>query len=565
MTFKIRLSITTKLLIATGTVLVLTMGILFYILIQRQERLILNQMRNEARSLFRQVLLTRRWIADHGGIFVERLPWVKPNPYLSEIGKEAEVIDRKGRKLVRENPALVTKELSRYARERDLFWFNITSLKPLNPENSPDEFEREALKLFESGKASEYSVVQRVDKLRYFKFIAPLFVETPCLDCHLRQGYRIGDVRGAISITIPVEDLFLEMKKNRISMITVAIVVTFMLFFTIYITMRWFILSPLSRLNRSIRDFAAGNDSTGELILSGDEIEEISRTFTDMAQSLSEYHSCLEDRVKAAVKDLEETNRKLTEVNKELIEMNNKKSDFVAKVSHELRTPLTSIKGAMDYIATRLKTTIEETTSSKEDVDLQHLTDLFNFFDIIKKNAERLIRLVNDILEIERLEQGKAELHLTDVDISVLIDEVIMSIQSATLQKNIIINKEVISDVISADEDRLRQVLINLLSNAIKFNPEGGEVLIKTIISEDCLMVIVKDSGPGIAPEEQEKIFDKFYKSGNKEGSGLGLAISKGIIEAHGGIIGVISDGSKGSSFYFKLPRAGVEVCKTAF
>lgn len=116
-------------------------------------------------------------------------------------------------------------------------------------------------------------------------------------------------------------------------MITVAIVVTFMLFFTIYITMRWFILSPLPRLNRSIRDFAAGNDSTGELILSGDEIEEISRTFTDMAQSLSEYHSCLEDRVKVAVKDLEETNRRLTEVNKELIEMNNKKSDFVAKVS----------------------------------------------------------------------------------------------------------------------------------------------------------------------------------------------------------------------------------------
>lgn len=136
MTFKIRLSITTKLLIATGTVLVLTTGILLYILIQRQERLILNQMRNEARSLFRQVLLTRRWIADHGGIFVEKLPRVKPNPYLSEIGKEAEVIDRKGRKLVRENPLLVTKELSRYARERDLFWFNITSLKPLKPENS---------------------------------------------------------------------------------------------------------------------------------------------------------------------------------------------------------------------------------------------------------------------------------------------------------------------------------------------------------------------------------------------------------------------------------------------
>lgn len=107
--------------------------------------------------------------------------------------------------------------------------------------------------------------------------------------------------------------------------------------------------------------------------------------------------------------------------------------------------------------------------------------------------------------------------------------------------------------------------MINLLSNAIKFSPEGSEVLIKAVPSEDCLMVIVKDNGPGIAPEEQEKVFDKFYKKGDKDGSGLGLAISKGIIEAHGGIIGVISDGVKGASFYFKLPKTDVEACRVTY
>lgn len=560
MTHRIKLSIITKLLIVTGMVLVLTMGILFYMLIQKQERLIIDQVRNEARSLFRQVVITRRWIADHGGIFVERLPWVRPNPYLAEINKETEVIDRRGRRLVRENPAMVTKELSRYARERGLFWFNITSLKPLNPDNSPDNFETEALRLFESRDINEYSAVQKIDNLRYFRFIAPLYVETPCLDCHLKQGYRIGDVRGAISITIPVEDLFIEMRKNRINMILVAVIVTLMLFFTTYITMKRFILSPLSRLNRSIRDFAEGDDSVGTLISSGDEIEELSRTFTEMARALSAYHTCLEDKIKAAVKDLEETNKKLTEVNRELIEINNRKSDFVAKVSHELRTPLTSIKGAMDYISTRLRAIIEKPSVS--DMDLQQLSDLFTFFEIIKKNSERLIRLVNNILEIERLEQGRSELHCTEFDISVLIDEVITALNSTAIQKGIIINKEVSTNVIMADEDRIRQVMINLLSNAIKFSPEGSEVMIKTVPSDDCLMVIVKDNGPGITPEEQERIFDKFYKKGSKEGTGLGLAISKGIIEAHGGIIGVISDGSKGASFYFKLPKVGVETCK---
>lgn len=169
---------------------------------------------------------------------------------------------------------------------------------------------------------------------------------------------------------------------------------------------------------------------------------------------------------------------------------------------------------------------------------------------------------MNGILEIERLEQGKAELHYTETDISILIDEVILALSSAALQKNIVINKEVVSSIIMADEDRIRQVMINLLSNAIKFSPEGSEVMVKTVPSDDCLMVIVKDNGPGIPQEEQERIFDKFYKKGDKEGSGLGLAISKGIIEAHGGIIGVISDGTKGASFYFKLPKNGVDVCR---
>lgn len=266
MTSRIKLSIITKLFIFTGTVLVLTMGILFYILIQRQERFIMDRVKNEARSLFRQVVITRRWIADHGGIFVERLQWVRPNPYLAEINKEAEVIDRKGRRLVRENPAMVTKELSRYARGKGLFWFNITSLKPLNPDNAPDNFEREALRLFESRDINEYSAIQKIDNLRYFRYISPLYVETPCLDCHQKQGYRIGDVRGAISITIPVEDLFVEMMENRINMILVAVMVTLTLFFTTYITVKRFIMSPLSRLNRSIRDFADGDDSIRTLI-----------------------------------------------------------------------------------------------------------------------------------------------------------------------------------------------------------------------------------------------------------------------------------------------------------
>src|SRR3990172_3862918 len=123
----IRITLTLKFLFGTGAVLVTTLGVLFYVLVQRQERLIYTQIENEARTIFKQIVLTRAWISDHGGIFVEKLPWVDSRSSLS--GTESEITDTKGRRFLKRTPAMVTKELSRYAKEKGLYWFHITSLK----------------------------------------------------------------------------------------------------------------------------------------------------------------------------------------------------------------------------------------------------------------------------------------------------------------------------------------------------------------------------------------------------------------------------------------------------
>jgi signal transduction histidine kinase len=486
---------------------------------------------------------------------VEKLPWAKPNPYLTRIGKEAEITDIKGRKFVAKNPAMVTKELSKYARDRELYWFHITSLKLLNPENKPDEFEEKALLEFENNNLKEFLSVQTVDRSKYLRYVSPLYVEEACLNCHAQQGYKVGDVRGAISITIPLNKTFAEISANKKRMLIAFVLTVLTLMAALFLMMKKLVLTPMNKLKSSIKKFSEDGFFAEKTLKTGDEFEDLSSTFSEMAGILTKYHSCLNDRIKAAVKDIEETNRKLVEANRFLNETNIRKSDFIARASHELRTPLTSIKGAMDYISAKLSFFMQQNP------DETSLNDLYIFFDVIKKNSERLIRMVNDMLDIERIEMGTSELHFTNTNLSYLIAETIANFQINADEKGISIQPYIPDSLnIYADEDRIRQVIINLLSNAAKFSSVGSEVIIMAYPERGFVITEIWDDGPGVSMSEQKKVFEKFYKNGNKEGTGLGLAICKSIIEAHNGIIGVKSDGKNGSCFYFKLPHI---CCKT--
>ncbi|MEW6739517.1 MAG: ATP-binding protein [Nitrospirota bacterium] len=540
-----RLNLSTKLIIGCSITLIVALGISFYFIAQRQERLIMGQVENEARAIFKQIVITRKWIADHGGIFVEKLPWIKPNPYI----KDSEIRDVQGKRYIRETPAMVTKELSKYAKDKGLYWFHITSLKLTNPENAPDEFERNALQQFEKTTLKELISIEQMDNSKYLRYISPLYVEEACLNCHAKQGYKVGDVRGAISVAIPMDKTFAEIAENRQSMLIAAVLTVLTLMAAMFLMMKKIVLTPMKRLRSAINEFSEGTYSPSKRLKTGDEFEDLCSAFSQMAGTLTDYHNCLNNKIKDATKGLEETNRKLIETNRLLNEASIRKSDFIARASHELRTPLTSIKGAMDYISAKLSSYLqyhhEETA----------LDDLHIFFEVIKKNSERLIRMVNTMLDIERIEMGTSELRFADVNLSYLIAEALTYFQINADEKGIYFNANIPNNIIvRMDEDRIKQVIINLLSNAIKFAPEESEILVFAYPEKDHAVVEIWDEGPGIPPSEHERVFEKFYKNGNKEGTGLGLAICKSIIEAHDGIIGVNSDGKNGSCFYFKLP-----------
>jgi len=223
------------------------------------------------------------------------------------------------------------------------------------------------------------------------------------------------------------------------------------------------------------------------------------------------------------------------------------KSDFVSLVSHELRTPLTAIRGAMDNL-------LDGITGEINDYQKNSLL-------IINRNIDRLSRMIEDLLDISRIEANKLELKKEATNLNLLIKDIVLFLNEAASKKNITLFMDLTQDLleVNLDSDRISQVITNLIGNAIKFTPENGVIKVISKIVDEGIQVEIIDNGVGIPSQDLEKIFDKFYQvrhpKGQKvKGTGLGLAICKGIIEKHNGRIWAESELGKGSKFSFVLP-----------
>ena len=252
-------------------------------------------------------------------------------------------------------------------------------------------------------------------------------------------------------------------------------------------------------------------------------------------------------RAVALLRESERLGHALARQNAELKELDRLKDDFVASVSHELRTPLTSIRGYLELV---------------RDGEAGELTEQQDaFLEVVDRNAERLLRVVGDLLFVAQLDAGATAIEPAPADPAVLVEHARAAAEPIAEQKGLTLasNLGALPETIEIDASRISQALDNLVSNAVKFTPAGGTVTMSAHATNGHVELAVRDSGPGIAAGDQERLFERFFRTADATdqaiaGTGLGLAITKAIVEAHGGSIELESAPGAGSTFRILLP-----------
>src|SRR5262245_47938746 len=239
--------------------------------------------------------------------------------------------------------------------------------------------------------------------------------------------------------------------------------------------------------------------------------------------------------------------REIEEKGKQIEAANRHKSEFLANMSHELRTPLTAIIGFSEVLLDKIFGELNE----KQD----------DYIGDIVSSGRHLLSLINDILDLSKVEAGRMELDVTRFDLPTAIENALILIRERATRHGIKVEHKIDErlDEVVGDERKFKQILLNLLSNAVKFTPEGGSIGVSAALTKEAVEVAVSDTGIGIAPENQETIFEEFRQVGTdaskkREGTGLGLTLTKKFVELHGGTIRVESTLGKGSTFTFTLP-----------
>lgn len=335
--------------------------------------------------------------------------------------------------------------------------------------------------------------------------------------------------------------------RSRAILLAVAIVTAFLSMLALYLIVRYVIVKPVKHLRDVAEEVAHGNLDVRSDLATGDEFQELSRSFNRMLRHLIDSQRQLQE----ANADLDRKVDEQAQLNVKLHQLNEIKSEFLANMSHELRTPLNSIIGFSELLE-----------------GAKNLTDKEKrFAGNIHKSGRLLLDLINDILDLAKLEAGRMELNIATFPIQGLVSELCEMVRKSAEDKSIQLQVEIQPELpdVTLDKVKVRQILTNLLSNAIKFTPEGGRIRLSVHREDpDMLVLSVMDTGVGIPESEQQIIFEKFRQGttglgGNSltreiTGTGLGLSISRELCILMGGTIGVESEVGKGSTFTVRLP-----------
>ncbi len=473
-----------------------------------QEKIYINSLaKKDAVANFNKDQAFRFWATQHGGVYVQADHKTPPNPNLSHI-PERDVITPSGKVLTLMNPAYMIRQMMDDFPNEYGVKGRIVSDKFFWKPNAPDAWEANAIQEFKRGSKEKFEFTMKNNK-PYLRLMRPMITEKKCLKCHAIQGYKEGDVRGGVGVMVLMTPYLEELNNVRLGlMVTHAIIY-----------------------------------ATGLLLmlLGG-------RSFNRYWVQLEEEQA----KVQASHVELElkvqERTRELREANKQLQELDRLKSMFVASMSHELRTPLNSIIGFTGVILQGMSGPLTE----KQTDHLQR----------VKSAGQHLLSLVSDVIDISKIEAGRAEANIELFSLRTLIEEAKGEVAVVATPKELTIEIEMDNEVqMETDRRRVYQCLLNYLSNAIKFTDKSGTIRIRVEECDSNVNISVMDEGIGIAKEEQSKLFEAFERLEthlrvNPGGTGLGLYLTRKITEdLLKGNVWMSSEVGKGSTFGLSIPK----------
>jgi two-component system sensor histidine kinase BarA len=407
--------------------------------------------------------------------------------------------------------------------------------KSLQADPQMNALEHDMEDLFKKAKHSpKIQIIRGKDSFYFITHIADADSEGP----HQHLGFMILTISESQESLLELKAIGVDLMLNFMALIFCALMA---------FKLGESLSKPLSLMIRSAKKIQLGDYQTAlnfKDISNFSEFDLLEITWNQMLQSLRESYQLLEEKVKAATRDLEISNQELDQARIKALESEKTKAEFLANMSHEIRTPLNAILGFTDLL-------LDETLTPTQK---EHLT-------IIKNAAQALLNILNDILDFSKIEAGKLSVKLESFSLRALLEELMALFGLQAQQKNIAMWLQIYPDVpeyIHSDPLRLKQVLINLLGNAIKFTPQGF-VLIRASVEENSLKIEIKDTGIGLSVENQKKLFKAFSQADTSTtrqygGTGLGLIISKKLIELLKGDIALTSKEHQGSVFWITLP-----------
>jgi PAS domain S-box-containing protein len=561
----------------------------------------------ESETSFKKDLLYRRWNSAQGGVYAQISERTQPNPYLDLAEREIETPSN--RKLTLINPAYMTRMVYEYANKDEGLIGHMTSLMPIRPLNTPDNWEEKALKSFESGN-KEFSSKELMDGKEYLRYMRPFYVEKPCLKCHEKQGYKEGDIRGGLAIAIPTEGFrsfeFTQVNNSLLRHSLIWILVSI----SILVTSR-FMRKNIFELKESEEKFNVLFNNISDAVIvfrleekemnifevnekscqilgySKDELLKVNPRdiFPDIDilfikkimidkkvdDSVKESFAMRKDKLKipveittqqfylhgenttlAIARDItlrKATEEKINNFIEELKYLNETKDKLFSIIGHDLRGPIGNLTSMLKVLA-----------SGDEDVDEELKND---FLKSMIDSAESSYILLENLLDWSRSQRNAIIIKKEIYEIKPVVEEAISLLSGAAGKKNINLTME-IEPGLSAffDGNTISTVIRNLISNSIKFTKEGGRIIIRAIKENGLVQFSVSDDGVGMDQSKLESLFKKetyITTSGTKgeKGSGLGLSLCKDFVEKNGGELKVESEVGKGTTISFCLNSVG--------